>query len=196
MKRTVFLVAALLALMAVSVFAQTEADFTVRNSTDGKSTRITKYNGSATVVKIPEKINNLPVTEINGFSMQSNITSVTIPNSVTTIGENAFGMCWGITSIIIPDSVTKIARNAFNDCRGLTSITIGKGIKTIEEDAFNDCTNLTSVTFLNGFNMAGFNEYAFGELGDLRKKFFASSPFIGTAGTYTRPDGGTTWTKK
>jgi len=64
MKKTVFLALALFALMAVGLYAQTEADFTVKKSADGKSVMIDEYNGKATAVNIPAKIQNLPVTSI------------------------------------------------------------------------------------------------------------------------------------
>ena len=110
MKRKVFLVLALFALMAVGVYAQTEADFTVKKSADGKSITITKYKGTATAVNIPAKIQNLPVTEIgNGaFSTNKSITSVTIPGGVTSIGYLAFEKCEKLTSVVIPDSVTSV----------------------------------------------------------------------------------------
>jgi len=107
MKRTVFLALALFALMAVGVYAQTEADFTVKKSADGKSITITKYKGTATAVNIPAKIQNLPVTEIgrNAFPLMSEVTSVTIPNSVTTIGDSAFAYCPSLTSVTFQGTI-------------------------------------------------------------------------------------------
>ncbi len=51
------------------------------------------------------------------------MTSITIPDSVTSIGSSAFSGCGGLTSITIPDSVTSIGRYAFSGCGGLTSVT-------------------------------------------------------------------------
>ena len=53
----------------------------------------------------------------------SNLTSITILNSVTSIGGGAFQNCSSLTSIIIPDSVTSIENNAFSGCSKLTSVT-------------------------------------------------------------------------
>jgi len=75
MKRKMFLAAALFALMAVGLYAQTAADFDVKKSADGKSVTITKYKGSVTAVNIPTHIQTLPVTEIGGFSHNDKITS-------------------------------------------------------------------------------------------------------------------------
>ena len=77
---------------------------------------------------------------------ESYITSVTIPNSVTTIGEGAFLRCSRLISIIIPNSVTNIGGCAFSGCSGLTSIIIPNSVTTIGEGAFYGCSGLTSIT--------------------------------------------------
>jgi hypothetical protein len=53
----------------------------------------------------------------------NNLTSITIPNSVTTIGEGSFYLCHGLTSISIGNSITSIGSNAFYECTSLTHIT-------------------------------------------------------------------------
>ena len=75
-------------------------------------------------------------------------TSVTIPNSVTSIGNSAFSGCSGLTSITIPNGVTSIGNSAFSGCSGLTSITIPNGVTSIGEKAFEGCSGLTSVRCL------------------------------------------------
>jgi hypothetical protein len=108
MKRTVFLALALFALMAVGVYAQTEADFVVSKSKDGKSITITGYkDGKATAVVIPARIQNLPVTEIEGsvFDECYDLTSVTIPNTVTSIVRGAFNTCYKLTSVTFQGSI-------------------------------------------------------------------------------------------
>ena len=77
------------------------------------------------------------------------LTSITIPNSVTTIGESAFYKCTSLTSITIPNSVTSIGNSAFYECTSLTSVTIPNSVTTIGENAFQSCTSLTSVTIPN-----------------------------------------------
>jgi len=142
MKRKVFLAVALLALMAAAVFAQTEADFTVR-VIDGKSIQIIDYKGSATTVNIPAKIKNLPVISLGSAFHDTNITSVTIPNSVTEIEMGAFQNCSKLVSVTIPNSITGIWDNAFRSCTSLASITIPNSVKTLGDNAFRGCTSLT-----------------------------------------------------
>ena len=73
-------------------------------------------------------------------------TSVTIPNSVTSIGDKAFYDCSGLTSVTIGNSVTSIGESAFSGCCGLTSITIPNSVTSIGYYAFENCSSLTSIT--------------------------------------------------
>lgn len=79
------------------------------------------------------------------FSQISTLVKVSIPNSVTTIGDYAFTGCSGLTSITIPSSVTTIYV-AFNGCSSLTSITIPNSVTSIGNEAFSNCSSLTNVT--------------------------------------------------
>ena len=75
------------------------------------------------------------------------LTSVTIGNSVTSIGGSAFRDCSGLTSIEIPNSVTSIGIYAFYRCDRLTSVTIGDGVTSIGDSAFRGCSSLKKVEF-------------------------------------------------
>ena len=99
---------------------------------------------SLTSITIPNS-----VTSIGGYAFSgcANLTSITIPDSVTSIGENAFYGCTGLTSITIPDGVTNIGWYAFSGCASLTSITIPDSVTNIGEDAFSWCTGLASIKF-------------------------------------------------
>ena len=89
------------------------------------------------------------VTSIGNYAFNncSGLTSVTIGNSVASIGSSAFYGCSGLTSVTIPNKVTSIGSSAFHNCSGLTSVTIGSSIASIGSSAFSGCSNLTSVTW-------------------------------------------------
>jgi len=159
-----------------------------------KEYSVAKGTVTTGAVVIPASYNNLPVTEINYDAFKgTQITAVTIPNSVTDIGGEAFSGCTSLTSVTIPDSVTYIGFYAFFNCRSLNSVTIPKSVTKIDSLAFQGCTSLTSVTFAGSIPMEDFEDDAFRGLGDIRNKYFAAG---GGAGTYTRPDGkSATWTK-
>ena len=73
------------------------------------------------------------------------LISITLPNSLTTIGWSSFQDCLALSSITIPNNVTLIETSAFYGCSGLKSITIGEKVKTIKPHAFALCKNLTDV---------------------------------------------------
>ena len=91
----------------------------------------------------------------DAFRDCSSLTSVGIPNSVTLIGYAAFYGCIGLTSISIPNSVTGISSSTFYNCTGLTSVTIPNSILRIDEFAFFDCKSLTSITIPNSVTSIG-----------------------------------------
>ena len=101
------------------------------------------YCSHLTSVTIPNS-----VTTIEGYAfwLCGSLTSVTISNSVTIIGEYAFSSCGSLTSVTIPNSVTIIGEYAFNDCTDLQKVNIGNSVKTIGEFAFNKCTNITQIS--------------------------------------------------
>jgi len=95
---------------------------------------------------------------------KSTLISITIPDSVTSIGSSAFAYT-SLTSVTIPDSVTSIGRSAFSNCTGLTgSLTIPNGVTRIEEGAFSG-TGLTSVTIPD--SVTGIGKGAFAACGGL-----------------------------
>ena len=83
------------------------------------------------------------------------MTSITIPNSVTSIGNSAFSGCTSLTSITIPNSVTSIGPVAFGYCSSLTSITIPNSVTSIGNYAFEYCSSLTSITIPNSVTSIG-----------------------------------------
>lgn len=92
-----------------------------------------------TFIGLEMNYQSMTITRLGTVFNTSSITSVEIPNSVTTIGTQAFVMCNGITDIVIPDTVTTIGEVAFMTCKGLVNVTIGTGIISIGAAAFYSC---------------------------------------------------------
>ena len=107
-------------------------------------------------ITIPNSLKSIGMTAFAGCTR---LTSITIPNSVTTIESSAFADCTGLTSITIPDSVTIINHDVFSGCTGLTSVTIPNSVTTIGAYAFHNCTNLFSITIPSSVTTIGKNAF-------------------------------------
>jgi len=112
-------------------------------------------------ITIPSAINNLPVASIgnNAFWYCTNLTSVTLPNSVTNIGSQTFRNCINLTDVTLPNNITSIGAGVFYDCYSLANITIPCGVTNIGLGAFEYCSSLKGVYF-NG-NAPSVNSTAF-----------------------------------
>ena len=110
---------------------------------DATKTTLLACSSAATgAIAIPKSVTSIG----SAFAGCTGLTSIIIPNSVTSIGGSAFNGCTGLTSITIPNSVTSIGNFAFYGCTGLTSVTIPNSVTSIGGSAFNGCTGLNSVT--------------------------------------------------
>lgn len=107
-----------------------------------------------TSVSIPSS-----VTSISSFSGCKSLTSIEVPDSQTTIEDYAFSGCTSLTSIELPDSITAVKDYAFNECASLESITIPENVMTIGKYAFRKCSSLTSITIPDSVTSIG--DYAF-----------------------------------
>lgn len=122
---------------------------------------------SSYLASIKKIIINYGVTDIGDYGFcgdegnqyYAKVESVSIPDSVTSIGECAFEHCVDLKSITIPNSVKSIGMGAFSDCRSLTDITIPDSVVAIGDGAFLSCTNLKNATI--GNNVKSIGEYAF-----------------------------------
>ena len=122
---------------------------------------ITKYVETDTVVVIPSKINGVTVETIGHAAFEkSAVTSVTIPDSVTSIDDNAFGFCSQLTNISIPNSVTSIGFSAFEHCTSLKSITLPSSLRNISMFLFHNCSQLTTIQIPD--SVLSIQDYAFG----------------------------------
>ena len=107
-----------------------------------------KCKGTAADVTIPSCYKGKPVTAINNAAFpNSAVTSVTIPDSVTSIPDAAFVNCSQLTNISIPNSVTYIGFSAFSSCTSLKSITLPSSLSTIGNSAFAGCPSSMTVTY-------------------------------------------------
>ena len=133
--------------------------------TEGQWTYIVE-NGGATItastatgdVTIPSELGGHAVKTVGSFTSDehnTSVTSVVIPNNVTSIGDGAFAGFTGLTSVSIPNSVTSIGGAAFLNCTGLTSVSIGNNVTSIGGHAFCGCTGLTSVNIPNSVTSIG-----------------------------------------
>lgn len=107
---------------------------------------ITNYKGQADTVDIPSVINGKTVTEIGDFAFfENSFTTITIPDTITTVGGWAFEECDKLTNVTIPDSVDKIGKGLFADCTNLKEVKLSANMYTITDLMFNNCTSLKSI---------------------------------------------------
>lgn len=114
--------------------------------------KLIKYRGNETNVTIPDSVTSIGNKAFKGCY---GLTSITISDSVTSIGDSAFMGCTRLTSIEIPDSVTSIGEGAFYGCTGLRNITIPDSVKSIDDWAFEGCSGLTSIAIGNSVTSIG-----------------------------------------
>ena len=119
------------------------------------------YSGS---ISVPETVTNngteYSVTKIGGYAFKgSAVTSVSMPEGITSIGFEAFSGCQNLESVALPESLTTLDYDAFNSCQSLKTIKIPSGVTAIPGSCFYCCSSLESVTIPEGVMTIG--EYAF-----------------------------------
>lgn len=128
---------------------------------------ITGFNGMPFEVEIPSEIDGLPVTKIcdSAFANINNskLKTVTIPDSVTSIGSSAFENCRTLEHINIPNSVAEIGERAFLACDSLSSVELPTLLTEIKYGTFHGCYSLENITIPNGVTSIG--RKAFSESG-------------------------------
>ncbi|MBQ7115656.1 MAG: leucine-rich repeat protein [Clostridia bacterium] len=115
---------------------------------------------------IPETYNGLPVTQIKGYAFEgcNNITSVVIPDSVTSTGYRVFNKCKNLVSVDLGNGITTLSASIFYDCCSLKNVILPAGLRVIGQTAFRNCTSLNEIKLPKGitrieenaFNNTGF----------------------------------------
>ncbi len=132
-----------------------EDEYGVKYSRDGKKL----LKASSSLRKKEYVVREGTEVICDGAFFFNYLLSVTIPNSVKSIGDRAFKWCFFLQSVTIPNSVTSIGDEAFSDCNSLQSVTIPNSVKSIGNSAFSLCNSLQSVTIQNSVKSIG--DYAF-----------------------------------
>ena len=122
---------------------------------DGNAT-ITGYSGSVSALAIPQTIDGHKVVAIGNSAFEGTcLVNVTIPDTVTEIGDSAFAECKQLSSVQLSNNLTILGKFAFGNCTSLTSIWIPKSLKTADTSAFSGspfagCVALQSVELETG----------------------------------------------
>ena len=110
-----------------------------------------------TSIVIPEGVTSI---EGQAFDGCSNLTSISLPKTLTSIDKKAFSECSSLSSIEIPEGVTSIGNSAFSGCRALTSVSIPRTLTSINNSAFFGCSNLTKITIPESVKEIGESAFA------------------------------------
>ncbi len=123
---------------------------------------IVKYNGSDSILHIPEQIEERRVTRIGeaAFSGCTSLTEAVVPSGVTSIGGSAFSGCTNLVKIDLPDGITDIEGNAFLNCTGLKEVKIPGSIDRIHDSTFAGCTGLAKLCIPSNITDVSMNAFS------------------------------------
>jgi len=141
---------------SVSAVTIIDGDFGFEVNSDGNAI-IVEYTGTDAVVEIPEYLNGFPVVGIGSrvFNNNSNITSIDIPNTITSIGNYAFAGCSSLKEVSIPSSVSTMGTNIFNGCEALSFVEFNASVTTISDNTFYNCSSLSEIIINSAITAIG-----------------------------------------
>lgn len=141
-------VAMLLTLLPAAAFAAPAPESDFEYSVDNGTAAITKYKGAGGAVEIPATLGGSPVTgiQMQAFIECASLKSVSMPESMTWIGDSAFAGCTGLEQVEFSPNLTAIGSKSFYSCSDLTSVVVPDKVTSIESLAFFGCLNLESIT--------------------------------------------------
>jgi hypothetical protein len=141
---------------------------------------LTDYIGNESDVALPSSLNGMPVVTIGeNACLLCTFTNITIPNSVTNVGESAFGDCNSLTSIMIPETVCGAADYWFAYCTNLTTISIPSTLTRLGYGLFLGCSSLREIIIRGNIDLV--LDQSFGYCANLRGIYFTGNApaFIG-----------------
>lgn len=141
-------VAMLLTLLPAAAFAAPAPESDFEYGVNKDTATITKYKGAGGTVEIPATLGGYPVTgiQMQAFIECASLKSVSMPESMTWIGDSAFAGCTGLEQVEISPNLTAIGSKSFYSCNGLTSVVVPDKVTSIESLAFFGCLKLESIT--------------------------------------------------
>lgn len=163
-------------------FSSEESDYEIDSSTG----KILKYNGTAEYISVPKTINGVQVLEIGesafegckcknislnsaiglvnikskAFANSKDLTTVSIQDSVQTIGDGAFANCTNLSAINIPSGLKSLGASAFIECKALKRIDINAPILIVQDNTFKGCSGLEFVFLKGKINEIGANAFS------------------------------------